>query len=125
MLRYFRAVRRGALAGRAAPACPATRSEARPRHHLLLAGVPVLVVAARVGHADPSITLLTLTSSGTSSPRQPTSSPAPSRAPLKLPLLEECLQRALREAKRASELGTLGGTRNPTFCSVARSGTAR
>ena len=31
--------------------------EAPARHHPLLSGVPVHVVAARLGHADPAITL--------------------------------------------------------------------
>jgi integrase len=49
---------------------------------LLLAGVPVHVVAARLGHADPSITLRVYAYVSTSSlPRRPISSPGPSSHP--------------------------------------------
>ena len=59
---------------------------------LLLAGVTVHVVAARLGHADPrSHCAFTPTSSAISSPRPPTSSPAPSRPPAKAPLLQTAL----------------------------------
>jgi integrase len=43
--------------GEPLPHAPATRLEARPRHHPAVGCVPVHVVAARFGHADPSITL--------------------------------------------------------------------
>jgi integrase len=82
---------------------------------LLLAGVPVHLVAARLGHADPSITLRVyahvisdqLTEAADIFARAVA-------ATTKVPLLARVLAiEPLPEAERGSDLGALGGTRNP------------
>ena len=86
---------------------------------LLLAGVPVHVVAAGSAMRTPrSRCACTRTSSATSSPRPPTSSPAPWRLPARVPLLASVLAKEpLPDLERGSELGALGGTRTPNLLS--------
>ena len=84
---------------------------------VLLAGVPVHVVAARLGHADPSITLRVyahvisdqLTEAADIFAR---AIAAPARTAL---LATALAKRPLPLREEASDLGALGGTRTPNL----------
>jgi hypothetical protein len=82
----------------------------------LLAGVPVHVVAARLGHADPSVTLrvyghVIRDQAAEAAEVFARSIPRPAC----LVLANLLAERRLRDRRGAADLGALGGTRTPNL----------
>jgi hypothetical protein len=83
---------------------------------LLLAGVPVHVVAARPGHADPSVTLRVYAHVIRDQVAAAADILRARSRPVTRPLLANPLaRRLLPSRRRAVDLGALGGTRTPSL----------
>ena len=110
---------RAARAGHAGELLPHARLHDLRHLHattLLLAGVPVHVVAARLGHADPSVPLRVYAHVIRDQVAEAANaSRAQSRSGSRPLLANPLARRPLPSGRRAVDLGALGGTRTPSL----------